>query len=134
MPLTLICRARDDTLFDVINDRPLSGEATQAGIARDVIVRLTGGQAVEAGLDRPMRIIEIKCKPHRKRSGQTGRGGTEQGDTILIVTDILDVPAEIIALVYKHRRAIEMYQSYCLLCHRFYDSSGLGFGLVNSAA
>ncbi len=106
---SLICRARDNTLFDVIEHRALSAEATQAGIVQDVIVRLTGGQAVDAGLDRPMRIIEIKCKSHRKRSGKTGRGGPEQGDTILIVTDVLDVPAEIIALIYKHRWAIETF-------------------------
>jgi hypothetical protein len=106
---SLICRVRDNTLFDVIEHRALSTEATQAGIVRDVMVRLTGGQAVDAELNRSMRIIEIKCKPHRKRSGKTGRGGPEQGETILIVTDILDVPAEIIALIYKHRWAIETF-------------------------
>ncbi len=106
---SLICRARDNTLFDVINDRPLSAEATHAGIVRDAVVRFTGAQAIEAGLDRPMRIIEITCKAHRKRSGKTGRGGPEQSETILIVTDILDVPAEIIALIYKHRWAIETF-------------------------
>ncbi|GAG37548.1 unnamed protein product, partial [marine sediment metagenome] len=106
---SLICRARDNTLFDLIEARALSAEATHAGIVRDGVVRLTGGQAVEAGLDRPMRIIEIKCKAHRKISGKTGRGGPEQGETILIATNILDVPAEIIALVYKHRWAIETF-------------------------
>ncbi len=35
---------------------------------------------------------------------------------------------------YCVRWMIEMHQSYCLLCHRFYDNSGLGFGLVSSAA
>ena len=53
---------------------------------------------------------------------------------MLIVTDLLEVPAETISQLYYHRWAIEMHQSYCLLCHRFYDNSGLGFGLVNSAA
>ena len=68
-----------------------------------------GDQAVKASLDRPLRIVEVKCKPHRKSSGKTGRGGPEQGDTILIATDILDVPAEVIALIYKHRWAIETF-------------------------
>lgn len=105
---SLICRARDNTLFDVIEAHELSVAAAQAGIIRDVIVHLTGGQAMEAGLDRPMRMIEVKCTPHRK-SGKRGRGGPEQGETILIITDILDVPAEIIALIYKHRWAIETF-------------------------
>ncbi len=106
---SLVCRARDNTRFDVIEAHPLSAEATQAGLVRDSAVRFTGGQAVEAGLDRPMRIVEIHCAPHRKRSGKTGRGGPEQGETILIATDILDVPAEVIALIYKHRWAIETF-------------------------
>lgn len=108
-PLDKLPRIDQNTPFDEIEARPRSAESTQAGIVRDVVVRFTGGQAVEAGLDRPMRIVEIKCKPHHKRSGKTGRGGPEQGETILIVTDILDVPAEIIALIYKHRWAIETF-------------------------
>ncbi|MCK4661129.1 MAG: transposase [Phycisphaerae bacterium] len=34
---------------------------------------------------------------------------SRQGETILITTDILDVPPEIIALIYKHRWAIEIF-------------------------
>ena len=66
-------------------------------------------QAIEAGLNRPLRIVEIECTPHRKATGHTGRGGPEQGDTILIATDLLDVPPEMIALIYKHRWAIETF-------------------------
>ncbi len=105
---SLVCRIRDHSVLDVIQSRPLSAEATQAGIVRDAVVRFTGGQAIDAALQQPMRIVEIRCKPHRKRR-KTGRGGPEQGDTILIATDILDVPAEVIALIYKHRWAIETF-------------------------
>jgi hypothetical protein len=35
---------------------------------------------------------------------------------------------------YLRRWDIEIYQSYCLHCHRFYDDSGLRFGLVRVAA
>ncbi|MGB2985290.1 MAG: transposase, partial [Phycisphaerae bacterium] len=45
----------------------------------------------------------------RKRSGHNGRGGPKQGETILIATDLLDVPPEVIALIYKHRWAIETF-------------------------
>lgn len=134
---SLICRARDNTLFDVIEARALSAEATHAGIVRDGVVRLTGGQAVEAGLDRPMRIIEIKCKAHRKISGKTGRGGPEQGETILIATDILDVPAEIIALVYKHRWAIETFFRFfkhVLGCRHLLSHSPNGIEIQTYAA
>ncbi len=32
-----------------------------------------------------------------------------QGQTILIATDILDLPADVIALIYKHRWTIEIF-------------------------
>jgi len=106
---SLVCRIRDNSVFDVLESRPLSGQAIEAGMVRDAVVRFSGDQAVKAGLDRPMRIVEIKCKPHRNRNAKTGRGGPGQGDTILIATDMLDVPAEVIALIYKHRWAIETF-------------------------
>jgi hypothetical protein len=105
---SFVCRIRDNSVFEVIQERELSKEALDAGLVRDAVVRFTGEQAVKAGMG-PLRIIEIECTPHRKTTGHTSRGGPEQGDTILIVTDMLDVPPEIIALIYKHRWAIETF-------------------------
>jgi hypothetical protein len=106
---SLVCRLRDNSVFTVIEERELSSEALADGVVRDAVVRLTGGPAVKAGLDRrPWRIVEVECRPHRK-STHTSRGGPEQGDTILIATDILEVPPEVIALIYKHRWAIEIF-------------------------
>ncbi|MFH1108843.1 MAG: IS4 family transposase [Planctomycetota bacterium] len=106
---SFVCRIRDNSVFDVLETRPLTTEAVQGGIVRDVIVRFTGKTAREADLDRSLRIVEVKCTPHRKPSGHNGRGGPEQGETLLIVTDVLDVPADVIALIYKHRWAIETF-------------------------
>jgi len=106
---SFVCRMPDNAVFEVSEERELSRAALDAGIVRDAIVRFTGKPATDVGLDRPMRIVEIECKPHRKVSGHTGRGGPEQGDTILIATNILDVPPEVIALIYRHRWAIETF-------------------------
>jgi len=106
---SFVCRIRDNSVFDVIEERELSYDALEAGIVRDAVVRFPGSQAVKAGLDRPLRIVEIECNPHRKSSGKTGRGGPEQGDTILVATDILDAAADVIGLIYKHRWAIETF-------------------------
>jgi hypothetical protein len=105
---SFVCRIRDNSVFEVVQERELSKEALAAGIVRDAVVRFTGSQAVEAGVG-PLRIVEIECTPHRKATGHTSRGGPEQGDTILIATDMLDVPPEIVALIYKHRWAIETF-------------------------
>jgi len=106
---SFICRVPDRTVFEVVEERALPDEAQEANIVRDAVVSFTGVPARRIGLDRLMRIVEVKCKPHRKPSGKTGRGGPEQGETLLIATDLLDVPAEVIALIYKHRWAIETF-------------------------
>lgn len=109
MRSSFVCRIPDRTVFEVIEERDLPAEAQEVKIVRDAVVRFTGVPAKRIGLDRPMRIVEVQCKPHRKSSGKTGRGGPEQGETILIATDLLDVPAEVIALIYKHRWAVETF-------------------------
>lgn len=106
---SFVCRLPDSTVFEVLQERELSREALAAGVVRDAVVRFTGKPATDLGLSRPFRIVEVECMPHRKTSGHTGRGGPEQGDTILIGTDILDAPPEVLALVYQHRWAIETF-------------------------
>jgi len=67
--------------------------------------------------------VEIECKPHRKVTGHTSRGGPEQGDTILIATDLLNVPPEVISLIYKHRWAIEIFFRFFVTVHRFFHKT-----------
>ena len=106
---SFVCRIRDNSVFDVRQERPLSAEATAAGIVRDGVVRFPGTSAVKADMDGPLRVVEIRCNPHRKTSGHTGRGGPEQGEMLLVATNLLDVPAEVVALIYKHRWAVETF-------------------------
>jgi len=106
---SFVCRIRDNSVFDVQQERPLSAEATAAGIVRDGVVRFPGTSAVKADMDGPLRVVEIRCNPHRKTSGHTGRGGPEQGEMLLVATNLLDVPAEVVALIYKHRWAVETF-------------------------
>lgn len=106
---SFVCRVRDNSVFEVIEERELSREALDAGLVRDAVIRFSGLLAVEAGLTRSLRIIEVECKPLRISTGHTGRGGPELGGTLLIATDMLDVPADVVALIYKHRWAIETF-------------------------
>jgi hypothetical protein len=85
----------------------LSDEALAAGVVRDAVVWL-GEPGTRGPLRQPVRIIQVECRPHVKPY-KTGRGGPEQGDTILIVTDLLDVPAEVVALLYQYRWEIELF-------------------------
>ncbi len=77
---SFVCRTRDNNVFGVTEERELSDEALAAGIVRDAVVHFPNGKDVLKG---PLRIVESECTPHRKASGKRGRGGPEQGDTIL---------------------------------------------------
>ena len=105
---SFVARSRDNANFEVLDERKLDHDALDVGIVRDAVVRM-GGKQSRKKLSQPLRIVEIECTPHRKPSGKTGRGGPEQGSTILIVTDRLDLPPDVIGLIYKHRWQVEIF-------------------------
>ena len=55
----------------------------------------------------------MRCTPHRKRGKGKARGGGQTGPTsdgvLRIVTDLLDVPAEVVAFLYQYRWTIEVF-------------------------
>jgi hypothetical protein len=110
---SFVCRIRDNYVCQVIEERPLNADAEAAGVIRDRIVRL-GGQAKSDEITQVVRVVEIKCNPHVKRM-HTGRGGPEQSETIVITTDMLDIEADVIALIFKHRWTIETF--FCFYKH-----------------
>ncbi len=105
---SFVARVRDNAVFEVLDERQLYRDALDVGIVRDAVIRM-GGEQTREKLSEALRIIEIECQPHRKPTGKTGRGGPVQGDTILIVTDRLDLPPDVIGLIYKHRWQVEIF-------------------------
>jgi len=105
---SFVCRVQDNAVFEVIEERELSRTALDEGVVRDAVVWL-GSKATRGKLRQPVRIVQIECTPYRKPSGKTGRGGPEQGDTLLLVTDRLDLPPETIGLIYHYRWQIEIF-------------------------
>lgn len=102
-----VCRARDNSVYQVIEDRPLTADDKAAGIVSDQVVWL-GCEGKRDELKQPLRLVKVKCTPHRKRI-HNGRGGPEQGEYLLIVTDMLDLPAEVISLIYRCRWGVEIF-------------------------
>lgn len=102
-----VCRIKDDAAFEVVEERELTQEDLEAGVVRDAVVRL-GAKNHRHDLRQPVRIVEIQCTPHHKAC-HTGRGGPTQGDTILLVTDLLDIPAHLVSLIYQYRWQIEVF-------------------------
>jgi Transposase DDE domain len=106
-----VCRIRDNSNLDVvIEERPVSEVARRAGVLRDIVVQLGTSHKAEARPDHPVRVILVKAEPHRKRGGRKGDTAGSPSDGILrIATDLLEVPADIIADIYKHRWSIELF-------------------------
>ena len=105
---SFVCRIRDNSVYDVLEERPLTDDAVAAGIVLDQTVRLGGDPKTQKQLSVPVRLIAIQCTPHKKRY-KTGHGGPEQGETLLIATDRFDLEADVIALIFKHRWAVEIF-------------------------
>lgn len=102
-----VCRLRDNSSYDVIEESPLSEEAQATGILQDVIVDIGQG---DARPDHPMRLITIKTTPHIKRSKYKGGSTGHGSDGVLrIATNLLDVPPEIIGLIFEYRWTIEIF-------------------------
>lgn len=105
-----VCRIRDNTAFETIEQRPLSEEALAAGVLSDTIVRLGASSKASARPDHAVRLVMVRVTPHEKRSHRKGNTGAGPSDGILrIATNLLDVPAEIIGLLYWYRWTIELF-------------------------
>lgn len=105
-----VCRLRDNTAPEVVQERPLSDEARAAGVLSDQLVRLGRTKTPAARPDHPLRLVMVRITPHEKRSHRRGNTGAGPSDGILrIAANLLDPPAEIIAVLYQHRFTIELF-------------------------
>jgi hypothetical protein len=94
-----VIRAAENSVFAVVSERLLSTEALEAGIVRDAIGQL------DSPLGHTLRRIEIQVAPHPRRR----RSGTKQTDLIILYTNLTELPAELIALIYRYRYTVELF-------------------------
>jgi hypothetical protein len=104
---SFVCRIQDNYACQIIEERPITADGQAAGVVRDRIVRL-GSNAKSDEIAGAIRVVEVKCRPHVKRM-HTGRGGPEQSESLAIATDLLDVEADVIGLIFQHRWTIEIF-------------------------
>jgi hypothetical protein len=105
-----VCRLRDNSAYEVVEERPLSDADQAAGVLSDQVVNIGQSGKQEARPDHPIRLVCVKCSPHTSRGKYRGGSTGGNSDGILrIATNLLDVPAEIIALIYSWRWIIEIF-------------------------
>ena len=105
-----VCRLRDNSVYKVIEERPLSEKAREAGVTFDGIVQLGLSSKAEKRPNHPIRLITIETNPHTQRGKSPGGKTGPPSDGILrIATNLLDVPVEIIGDIYRHRWTVEIF-------------------------
>ena len=105
-----VCRVKENSAFEVLDERLLGDEALRTGVVRDVVVRMGLSSKPEAKPDHSMRLVVIEAEEHEKRGGRKGKtAGPGCKGTVVLATNLLDVPAEIIALIYRYRWTIEVF-------------------------
>ena len=76
----------------------------------DQIVRIGLSAKAANRPDHPVRLVIVKVTPHESRGKyRGGSSGVDSDGFWRIMTNLLDVPAEIIALLYQHRWQIEVF-------------------------
>jgi hypothetical protein len=132
-----VCRLRDNSVYEVVETRPLTDADRAAGILGDEIVRFSNGK-VDARPDHSLRLICIVTSPHTSRGKYRGGSTGPGSDGILrIATNLLDVPAEVIGLIYKFRWTIEIFFRFfkhVLGCRHFISHSENGIALQTYCA
>lgn len=94
---SFVIRAAENSVCQVVQQRPLSPEALKAGVVSDALVELEDGQKV--------RRVELKVAPHPRRK----RSGVVQSEQIILYSSLLEMPAELIALIYCFRYTVELF-------------------------
>jgi hypothetical protein len=102
-----VCRTRNDHCFEAIQTRPLSDESQAAGILSDEVGKLGSPKSKRIEHpDHPVRLLVIRAEVHEKRGGRHRHPAHQE---IVLATNLLDVPAEIIAILYRYRWTVEIF-------------------------
>jgi len=115
---SFVARLQGNADYAVVETRPLSAAARKAGVESDQVVWL-GGTKTGQSLQQHVRLIKVHVQnppPHSlKPRGARVNGKAKcirtraQEYDMWLVTDRLDLSAEIIALLYRYRWQVELF-------------------------
>jgi Transposase DDE domain len=120
---SFIGRVYDDVAFRIAEERPIAAEAKSAGVIRDVVVSKLGTDHHKDELHQAVRLVFVA-------TGKTRPDGT--AEVLILCTDRLDLAAELVALGYQFRWAVELFFRWlkCILgCRHLIFESPRGVAL-----
>jgi hypothetical protein len=95
---SFIARVKDNTAFTVAEERPLTEAARAAGVIRDVVIAKLGTDHHRDCVRQPVRLVVVR---RQKPNGEI--------EELWLVTDRLDLDADLVALAYRFRWAVELF-------------------------
>ncbi len=95
---SFVGRVKDNTAFTVKEEQTLTPEAIAAGVVRDVILAKLGTPKHKDVIGKPVRLVIV----HRRKTDGTW-------EELWLVTDHLDMSADLVALAYRYRWTIELF-------------------------
>jgi hypothetical protein len=95
---SVLARVKESTAFRVAEERPLTAAAQQAGVVRDVVLAKLGTDHHKDVVGRPVRLVIVR---RTKPDGNP--------EALWLITDRLDLPAELAALAYRYRWTVELF-------------------------
>jgi hypothetical protein len=118
LPCSFLCRVKDNAAYEVQEERALAPAAVHAGVVRDAILRRLGTAHHTRLLPQPFRLVQVA-------TGKTRQDGTP--DVVVLVTNRLDLDAELLAVAYRYRWAVELFFRWvkCVLGCRHLLSQGI---------
>jgi DDE family transposase len=96
---SFIGRIRDNAVYEIVEERPLSADARQAGVVRDLVVWL--------GCEESGAVFQQKLRVMAVATGKTDSQG--RPEILWLASDHLDLDAAWIALGYKYRWTVELF-------------------------
>jgi hypothetical protein len=100
LPGSFLGRVKANTAYEGQEERPVLATARAAGVARAVVLRRLGTAHHTRLLPQPFRLVQVA-------TGKTDAQGTPE--VMLVVTNRLDLDADLVAVAYRDRWAVELF-------------------------
>jgi hypothetical protein len=96
---SFIGRIRENAVWELVEERPISVKARAAGVQRDLVVWL--------GCEQSGKVFKQKLRVVEVATGKTGANG--KPEVLLLATDRMDLEADLVALGYRFRWSVELF-------------------------
>lgn len=123
LPCSFVARIKEDAAYEAAQARGLSAAARAAGVTQDVVLHRLGTAHHRPCAAQPLRVVRVITE-------KTHSDGTPV--EMVLVTNRLDLDADLIALAYRYRWTVELFFRWlkCILgCRHLLSQSENGVQL-----